>query len=309
MTDDVEEIRGRQRAARHASSIPLLANALGLAFLTYGETADWWIYPQAFVPPVVSVAVLVAMTVQRRVEGVGTGRDGYGFLAVATSLVTLFPPGQILVLFLGPVFVLGLGLLLLGWRGRDPRLWAPGLGLLVVGPAVSLHAVANHVAFLGPEPGAAVLGICTAVLLALAAGALARERATGDGEEPDPLAHVDGTVHQHVRLGILVVLDETDDADLSYLRRTLGLNDALLGQHLRALLRHGHVAVSTSGAGRRRRTWVAITRAGRSALDLEVQFQRNLLAGHSGARKIQERRAAAATAGPAPKDHAPGDAS
>lgn len=108
-----------------------------------------------------------------------------------------------------------------------------------------------------------------------------------------PLAHIDETVHQRVRLGILAILADTDDADFSYLRRSLGLTDGNLGRHLEVLLRHGYVSVSTSGAGRRRRTWVGITRSGRDALDLEVQLLRNLLAGHASARETQERRRAA----------------
>lgn len=176
MTDYVETLRARQRAARHASSIPLLANASGLAVLTYGQTAGWWLYPAVFVPAAVYLAVLVAMTVQRKVVGVGTGRDGYGFLAVVTALLAFFPPGYLVTLFLGPAFVLGLGLVLLGSRGRDARLWGPGVGLLVVGPAVNLHAVANHVSFLGPDPDAILLGLCAAVVLALGVGALVLER-------------------------------------------------------------------------------------------------------------------------------------
>ncbi|WP_157759490.1 hypothetical protein [Cellulosimicrobium cellulans] len=174
MTEYVDEVRARQRAARHATSFPLLLTAAATAFLAVAEGRGWWLYPQVLVPAATYAALYVVMLVQRRATGIGTGRDGYGLVAVACALVGFLVP--VVALFLGAAFVLGGGLVVLGWRGRDAWLVGPGLALMVVGPLGALGTLANHAAFLGPEPSVLVLGVLAGALLVLAGLALARER-------------------------------------------------------------------------------------------------------------------------------------
>lgn len=175
-TQYVADLQAQQRALRHAASLPLLVTTLGMGFLAWCEIAtDWWIFPQALVPAVSFGALFVGMRVQRQVLGVGTGRDRYGLLALTMLVLTLFP-GPVLSIFAGAGFLLGVGLVALGWRPRDLWLLAPGLGLLVVSPLVTLGTLDNHAPFLGGREGG--LALVTSVLLVLTVAAFVRERKT-----------------------------------------------------------------------------------------------------------------------------------
>ena len=92
-----------------------------------------------------------------------------------------------------------------------------------------------------------------------------------------PANDLEETTHQRVRLGILAVLAESRRADFGYLRGTLELTDGNLSRHLQVLEEAGYVRVEKTFVGRRPRTWVSLTRAGRAALDGEVAALRRLL--------------------------------
>jgi DNA-binding MarR family transcriptional regulator len=92
-----------------------------------------------------------------------------------------------------------------------------------------------------------------------------------------PALSLDDTVHQRVRLGILAVLHEAASADFSYIRDSLDLTDGNLSRHLAVLEDAGLVTVEKDLSGKRPRTWVAATRAGRTALDAELRALRALI--------------------------------
>lgn len=96
-------------------------------------------------------------------------------------------------------------------------------------------------------------------------------------EAPHPTSDLDDTVHQRARLGILTILDESDRADFAYLKRVLGLTDGNLGRHLEVLSGQDLVALEKVFEGRRPRTWVSITPAGRAALAAEIAALRALV--------------------------------
>lgn len=84
---------------------------------------------------------------------------------------------------------------------------------------------------------------------------------------PHPSQLLDDTVHQRVRLGILAVLAEADQADFGFLKETLDVSDGNLSQHLRVLEDAGYVRIEKGYENRRPRTWVNATRKGRKALN------------------------------------------
>ncbi|MEW1954906.1 transcriptional regulator [Terrabacter sp. NPDC080008] len=92
-----------------------------------------------------------------------------------------------------------------------------------------------------------------------------------------PTSGLDDVVHQKARLGILAVLAETEKADFAYLKKLLQLTDGNLGRHIEVLAGSGLVHVEKGYAGKRPRTWVTITRAGRRALEDEMAAIRELL--------------------------------
>ncbi len=98
-----------------------------------------------------------------------------------------------------------------------------------------------------------------------------------DPAESHPTAGLDDTVHQKARLGILAVVAEGGHADFPYLKDVLGLTDGNLGRHLEVLAGSGLVHVEKGFVGRRPRTRVTITRAGRTALEAELRAMRDLL--------------------------------
>lgn len=80
-----------------------------------------------------------------------------------------------------------------------------------------------------------------------------------------PSQQLDDVVHQRVRLGILAVLAEADRADFGFLKERLDLTDGNLSRHLQVLEDAGFVSITKGFEGRRTRTWVVATTAGRRA--------------------------------------------
>ncbi|RMI06888.1 hypothetical protein [Cellulomonas triticagri] len=170
MTSYLVRILERERAARHARSIPLAAVTVALVVLAavgrYLRLPGLW---DAFLPGLTFLLVVAAMAVQRALRGAGNGRDGYGLVAVGLLLVPFLPFGLVAPLFVGAEALLGAGLVVLGWRGRDRGLWVPGLVLLALGPFVHLNGAAITLFWLPADPGVAVR-VATAVAFAVLTG-------------------------------------------------------------------------------------------------------------------------------------------
>jgi DNA-binding MarR family transcriptional regulator len=96
---------------------------------------------------------------------------------------------------------------------------------------------------------------------------------------PEP----DETIHQPVRLRImaaLVALDAEDAGlDFSRLKTLTGATDGNLGTHIDHLARVGYVEVAKAFVGRRPRTTVKASPAGRTAFAAHVAFLRSIIAG------------------------------
>lgn len=93
-----------------------------------------------------------------------------------------------------------------------------------------------------------------------------------------PTNRMSDDVHQRVRLGILAILDGAARADFRYLKDTLGVTDGNLGRHLQVLEESGLVKVDKVFERRRPRTWVSITREGKSALHRELTALKEMIA-------------------------------
>jgi DNA-binding MarR family transcriptional regulator len=92
-----------------------------------------------------------------------------------------------------------------------------------------------------------------------------------------PALRLDDTVHQRVRLGILAVLEEAKRADFGHVKNALDLSDGNLSRHVQVLEEAGLVRVEKGFEGRRPRTWLSATRAGRAALAEELKALRELI--------------------------------
>jgi len=85
-----------------------------------------------------------------------------------------------------------------------------------------------------------------------------------------PTTALSELVHQRARLGILAVVHEADRAEFRFLQDTLELTSGNLSRHVQALEEGGLISVERGFQGRRARTWVRITKAGRQALVEEI---------------------------------------
>lgn len=98
-----------------------------------------------------------------------------------------------------------------------------------------------------------------------------------------PAGRLDDLVHQRHRLGILAICAEATRVEFGYLREALGLTAGNLSRHLSTLADAGLVELEKGYEGRRPRTWVRLTRAGRKALAAELDALDALVRRHSAA--------------------------
>ncbi|RII94636.1 transcriptional regulator [Clavibacter michiganensis] len=84
----------------------------------------------------------------------------------------------------------------------------------------------------------------------------------------------DELIHAPVRLRVCGILRRVDQIDFTVLRDALGIADASLSKHLRALADNGYVsshkASSAGRTDRRQLTWLTLTPMGRRAFDGHV---------------------------------------
>ncbi len=92
-----------------------------------------------------------------------------------------------------------------------------------------------------------------------------------------PANGLDDIVHQRVRLGILTIAHEARRAEFGFLRTTLDLTAGNLGQHLTVLERADLIHIEKGYEGKRPRTWVTLTPAGKAALRDEIAHLKQII--------------------------------
>jgi DNA-binding MarR family transcriptional regulator len=92
-----------------------------------------------------------------------------------------------------------------------------------------------------------------------------------------PTSRLDPAIHQPARLGILTAACETKRIDFVSLRDLLDLTDGNLSRHLVTLENAGYIKVDKTFEGRKPRTWISATSAGRKALELEIAALREIV--------------------------------
>jgi DNA-binding MarR family transcriptional regulator len=91
---------------------------------------------------------------------------------------------------------------------------------------------------------------------------------------------VNELIHQPTRLKIMATLNSLHGAtrlEFIELRKLLGVTDGNLGTHLTTLENAGYVEIEKTFVGKKPRTRVSLTRAGRRAFDAHVQYLRDIL--------------------------------
>jgi DNA-binding MarR family transcriptional regulator len=85
-----------------------------------------------------------------------------------------------------------------------------------------------------------------------------------------PRHQLDPAIQHPARFSIMALLVAADRAEFQFVRDTVELSDSALSQHATALESAGYVVVSKGQVGRRPRTWLAATVAGRAAFARHV---------------------------------------
>ena len=87
-------------------------------------------------------------------------------------------------------------------------------------------------------------------------------------------------IHQPTRLKIMATLNAMRGGtklEFTELRKLLGVTDGNLGTHLTTLENAGYVEIEKAFVGKKPRTRVSLTRAGRRAFDTHVQYLRDII--------------------------------
>lgn len=99
-----------------------------------------------------------------------------------------------------------------------------------------------------------------------------------NAQTPHPRFQLNEAIHQPVRLSILGLLVHSQRVEFAFLRDHLGLKDANLSQHLTALEALGYVSITKGFVGKRPRTWVAMSDAGRAAFTEYLDVLQQIIA-------------------------------
>ncbi len=91
-------------------------------------------------------------------------------------------------------------------------------------------------------------------------------------------ARFDQLIHVPTRLQIVALLAATRWAEFRFVRDRLALSDSNLSKHVSVLEQAGYVEVRKDFVGKRGRTRLSLTRAGRAAFDGHVAALHDILA-------------------------------
>lgn len=99
------------------------------------------------------------------------------------------------------------------------------------------------------------------------------------------MSNPDEVIHQSTRLKIMASLNALRShvgLDFIELKKLANATDGNLGSHLATLEKAGYISIDKDFVGKKPRTRVAITRAGRHAFEQHVSYLRNILEAASG---------------------------
>ncbi|HEX2314647.1 MAG TPA: transcriptional regulator [Thermomonospora sp.] len=83
-----------------------------------------------------------------------------------------------------------------------------------------------------------------------------------------PRHQLDEVIHSPVRFAIAALLAAAEKAEFGYVRDTVEITDSALSKQVATLEKAGYVKVTKGYVGKRPRTWLSLTRAGRTAFDV-----------------------------------------
>ncbi len=97
-----------------------------------------------------------------------------------------------------------------------------------------------------------------------------------------PRHRLDVVIHSPVRFSIVATLAGAGQAEFGFVRDTVEVSDSVLSKQVSALESAGYVKVKKGYVGKRPRTWLSLTAAGRRAFEDHLAALREI-AGHEPA--------------------------
>ncbi|MCO8269473.1 transcriptional regulator [Actinoplanes sp. TRM 88003] len=80
-----------------------------------------------------------------------------------------------------------------------------------------------------------------------------------------PRHQLDAVIHSPIRLSIVACLAAADKAEFAFVRDTVEVSDSVLSRQVTLLTEAGYVQARKGYVGKRPRTWLSLTAAGREA--------------------------------------------
>lgn len=93
----------------------------------------------------------------------------------------------------------------------------------------------------------------------------------------DEAPALDGTIHHPTRLTLVAFLSACDEAEFAAVRDGCRVSDSVLSKNASALETAGYLHVRKGHVGKRPRTWLSLTPAGRQALDRHLAALQGLV--------------------------------
>ena len=90
---------------------------------------------------------------------------------------------------------------------------------------------------------------------------------------------LDELIHAPVRLSIVAALAQVDEAEFAHVRDTVEVSDSVLSKQATQLEAAGYVKIRKGHVGKRPRTWLSLTPAGRSAYTSHLDALRAIAEG------------------------------
>lgn len=87
----------------------------------------------------------------------------------------------------------------------------------------------------------------------------------------------DDVIHPRHRFQICAILAEVEAIDFAGLRETLDISESSLSKHVKYLSDAGYLTVEKLPNGRRTRTWLSLTEAGRTAYEGHLTELRRII--------------------------------
>lgn len=91
-----------------------------------------------------------------------------------------------------------------------------------------------------------------------------------------PRARLDELIHQPVRFSIVAALAAAAELEFSFVRDTVEVSASLLSRYVTQLEDAGYVTVRKGYVGKRPRTWLALSKAGRHAYAAHIDALREI---------------------------------